>query len=501
MLPVERILGFKPEYKGSFVSNRWVVRDRPSGQWESTSPANIEWHLPHVQFSFDDVLESVSAGRRAFKAWSRLSLADRASTLMRFHDALLKRQELIARFLSLETGKPLSEALAETDLLLSKIKFTLDHGPALTQEKRFDLGIQGKAEVLYRPKGLFAVLGPFNLALSLPHGHLIPALLYGNTCIFKPSERAPYSAQIYMEAALEAEFPEGVFQMIQGNAEMGMRLVRDTDVDAVFANCTFDTGSKISRECAERPQKLLSLHLGAKNGALVWDPADLEATSEMIVRSAFMTSGQRCTALSRVYVKADLLGGLLTRVHEIAKSLVVSHPFEEEPRPFMGPLISAAAKERFFRYSAIAESEGSEIVMRAKALEGKSRLLRQPLPIGHYVTPSIHLVPKWDPKSAYQTHEIFGPDVFFAPVDSIEEGVEALNATPYGLAASFFGSKESDFDEVASKLDFGLVYFNRGTVGSLSRLPFGGWKKSGNARPSGIFSAWAATQVQTRVKT
>ena len=500
MISIESILKLKPEFRGSFINGRWTKSQRPSGTWEAISPANIDWVLPPVSFSFDHVAEAVDAGRKAFKVWARMGLHTRVEKVTRFGAELKKRSEVLARVLAMETGKPLAECLAETDLLQTKINATIEHGLALIKSQVIELGVQGVGEIHFRPKGLIAVLGPFNLALSLPHGQIIPALLSGNTCVFKPSDKTPHSAQLYIEAAEAAEFPPGVIQMVQGRAETGIRLVRDMDVDGIFATCSFDVGTQIQKELAENPQRIVALEMGAKNSALVLNGFELESCADAVVKSAFMTTGQRCTALSRVFVERPHLEALVKRVHELTKELVISQPFDENPTPFMGPLISATAKERFFRYVAIAEGENAEAIMRPKSLDGSTRLSRRPLPVGHYTSPSINLVQRWDPKSAYQTHEIFGPDVFFCPVDSIEEGIAAVNSTGYGLAFSMFGGSEDAFRNVADHVEAGLVYWNRGTVGSSSRLPFGGWKKSGNHRPSGIFGIYSATQVQSRIR-
>jgi len=499
MITAEGILGAKPKFKGSYVNGVWKTHLRPSGSWESVSPANIDWALPPVSFCFDDVNECVEAGKKAFKTWSKLPLDTRIKFIKSFGQELRKRSEMLAKILSFETGKPLSESLSETDLLQTKINGTLDYALKLISNQDLDLGSQGRAQISYRAKGLFVVMGPFNLALSLPHGHIIPALVTGNVCIFKPSEKTPYSAHLYMEAAEAAGLPAGVLQLIQGQAETGIRLVRDTEIDGVFATCTFDVGARIQKECSEKPQRTTVLQMGAKNAAIVWKGADIEATAEALIKSAFMTTGQRCTALPRVYVEKKLMPEIVNRVHEMAKELVVSHPFDTDPAPFMGPLISSVAKERFFRYIGIAESENAESIMRSKSLEGMTRLSRKPIPVGHYVTPSIHLVDKWNAKSPYQTHEIFGPDICFCPIESLEEGIACVNGTGYGLAFSLFGADEKTFHHTADQIETGLVYWNRGTVGSLSRLPFGGWKKSGNNRPGALFSVYATTQVQTRV--
>ncbi len=500
MYSVESLLKEKPKYRGSFIGGQWKTALRPSGSWECISPANIDWALPPVSYSGDLATEAVGFGTRAFRIWSKVGMHQRLETLQRFSTEIKKRSEKMAQFLSLETGKPFAESLAETDLLITKIETHIQEAVKIISSSVVDLGNQGRGEIHYRPKGLLVTLGPCNLSLSLPHGFHVAGLLTGNSVIFKPSEKAPYSAQVYMEAAEAAGFPDGVFQMVQGGPDIGTKLVRDTDVTGIMATCSFDVGTQIQKELAETPQRIVALQMGAKNSGLVWTGADLDACADALVKSAFMTTGQRCTALPRVYVQRQLLSELVTKVHTLTKELVISHPFDEDPRPFMGPLMSSASKEKFFRYMSIAEGDDCENVMRSKALEGTTtRFNRKPLPLGHYVTPSIHVVPKFNAKSAYQNHEIFGPDLFFCPVDDLEEGVAASNSSGYGLAFSFFGGTEDTFKKVADSIESGVVYWNRGTVGSSSRLPFGGWKKSGNHRTGGLFSVLTTTQIQTRL--
>ncbi len=267
----------------------------------------------------------------------------------------------------------------------------------------------------------------------------------------------------------------------------------------ILATCSYDVGVRIRRETVDKPDKILALEMGGKNGALVWHAPDLDRVAEALIRSSFLTTGQRCTALSRVYVKRALLDPLIQAVHVRAKELVISHPFDDSPKPFMGPIISSASRDNFLRYSTIAEGEGADAIMRPKELEGVPRMNRKPLPKGYYVTPSMHRVAGWNPKSNYQNHEIFGPDVFFCPVDSEEEGVAAINSSAYGLVASLFVESATRFSELADSVDCGLVYFNRATTGASARLPFGGWKRSGNHRPAGIFAIYATAHVQSRI--
>ena len=500
MIPLERVLKNRPESKGSFIDGRWRVERRASGSFEVNSPANVEWSLPSVPFYFDHIDEAMRSAHAAFRSWRQHGPGARAEYIEEFGRELEKRADDLARTMAVESGKTLDECVAEVGALRNKIRISIDEGLALVAPRETDLGNGSRGQVHHLPKGVFVVLGPFNFPVHLSHGHIIPALLSGNVCILKPSEKVPYSAQLYIEAAAAADFPAGVLQLLQGPGEVGMRLAKHASTNGVLATCSFEVGSKISRELADTPEKVLALEMGGKNAALVWDGADLDKVAGDLIRSSFLTTGQRCSALSRVYVKPDLLDALTGKVHALAKELVISHPFDDEPKPFMGPLISAAAKEKFLRYASIAEAEdGATTIMRSKPLEGTSRLSRKPLPAGHYVTPSLVRLEKWNPKSAYQSHELFGPDLFFCPVGSVEEGVTAINSSHYGLVASVFGGNEDFFNRVAKDIECGLIYWNRPTVGASSRLPFGGWKHSGNGHPAGLFAIYCSTQVQTRI--
>jgi len=497
MIPLKSVLQSDVLFRGSFIDGRW--RPSTGTSWKVVSPANFEWVLPDVFSSSADADEAVESARRAFKEWKDLGIPGRVAVLKKFADELMARKDRIARVMAVEVGKPFEECLAEAQVLKTKIDITIEHGLKLVETETLDLGPQGRGEVRYLPKGVLVVVGPFNFPTHLSNGHIVPALLMGNVCILKPSEKAPYSAQVYMEAAEAAGFPRGVLQLVQGQGDAAVRLIRNPNIDGVLATTSYEIGAKIQKELGEKTEKIVALEMGGKNAAIVWNGSDLDKVADDLIKSSYLTTGQRCTALSRVYVQEKLLPGLVERVHARAKDLVISHPFDEDPKPFMGPIVSAAAKEKFLRYSDIAESEGAEVVMRPKALQGIPRKNRKPLPEGYYVSPSLNVVPKWNAKSPYQTHEIFGPDLFLCPVTELDEAIEAVNASAYGLAFSFFGGDEALFSKVANDAQVGLAYWNRPTTGASSRLPFGGWKRSGNHWPAGLFAIYASTQVQARI--
>jgi succinylglutamic semialdehyde dehydrogenase len=499
MISLQSVLKTELRYKGSFVDGSWSLPKNATTSWKIVSPANSDWVLPELGVSSADADAAVASAARAYREWKGLGFEKRMNFLKKFGDELLARKDYLARVMAVEVGKPFEECLAEAQLLKTKIDITLEHGLKLVEKQVLDLGPQGRGEIHYLPKGVLVVIGPFNFPTHLSNGHIIPALLMGNVCILKPTEKAPYSAQVYMEAAEAAGFPRGVLQLVQGTGDAAVRLIRNTDIDGVLATTSYEIGAKIQRELAEKTEKIVALEMGGKNAAIVWSGCDLDKVADDLIKSSFLTTGQRCTALSRVYVQESMMRPLAQKVHALAKELVISHPFDEDPKPFMGPLVSAASMEKFFRYSDIAASEGAEVLMRPKALKGIPRQNRKPLPEGHYVSPSLHIVEKWNAKSPYQNHEIFGPDMFFCPVNDLDDAIAAVNSSHYGLAFSLFGGDQALFERVANEVEVGLAYWNRPTTGASSRLPFGGWKRSGNHWPAGLFAIYASSQVQARI--
>jgi succinylglutamic semialdehyde dehydrogenase len=497
---IHEVLKQAVDFKGSFINGKWQKHPEPIGKTAVKSPANVAQKLPDISFHYDHVELSAEAGKKAFQEWKFVSLENRIKALHRFADEINKRSDLMARLISFEIGKPLKEAKGEVAALINKIKVTCEAGLEYVKTQTIPMP-GGRGEIHFRPKGTLLVIGPFNFPVHLSHGHIVPALLTGNTCILKPSEKAPYCAQVYMEAFEAAGFPPGVLQLVHGNPELSTRLLRHPLIDGVIATCSYEVGVKIQSTLAHNTEKIVVLEMGGKNSAIIWEPGQggLDKIADDLITSCFLTTGQRCTALSRTYVKRAHLNELLSKFHEKTKKLIIGNPFDENPEPFMGPLVSQHSMDNFLRFNTLAVNEGAEEIMRPKALEKMARASEKALPEGYYVTPSIHLVQKWNAESHYQNQEIFGPDMFFCPIDSLEEGIAATNTNPYGLSFSFFSPKEEEFNYVADRVDVGLAYWNKPTVGASALLPFGGWKRSGNHRPAGIFAIYQCTQAQARI--
>jgi succinylglutamic semialdehyde dehydrogenase len=458
------------------------IPEQSEGVLEPRSPSDLADRLGTFPFAISAARSAVAAAREAQPRWAALPMPDRLEALQRLKQRFLVRAPEIARAISRAVGKPTWEAAQEAAALPAKIDLTLSEGLARVAPHRL-AGID--AEWRYRPHGVLVVLGPFNFPAHLPNGHLIPALALGNTVVFKPSELTPSVGAVYASCVDEAGFPPGVFNLVHGGRSVGEYLSGEAPVDGVLFTGSYAVGTAIARANADRPGKLLALELGGKNPALVLDDADLDLAVRQVAFGAYATAGQRCSATSRCLVHRSRLDHFADRLVRLARRLRVGH-FDDPV--FMGPLISAGARERFLAGCATGRAEGAEPLLLPEATEASRE--------GHYVRPGVHLVRGRDPASAYQREELFGPDLALTAFDSDEEAVAIANDSRYGLCASVFCAERDRFERVAAGLRAGVLHWNGATVGASGRLPFGGVGDSGNLHPAGIFSslycAWPA---------
>jgi len=468
--------------KRNYIDGRWV--DTDGATWISRSPADAEDVLGEFAEDVSAAEEAIGAARRAQPAWEALGLEGRRVHLMRFAEELGKRVEVITDRIAREVGKPSWEAIGEARALGSKIGQTLDHGLKVVQGEL----LAGSTRWVdggyrFRALGVCAVLGPFNFPLHLANGHIIAALATGNTCVFKPSELAPSCAELFMEAVDAAELPRGVLNMVQGQRATGEALVASLGVDAVLFTGSVPTGLAIRRATVDQPWKLLALEMGGKNTSIVLSDADLDRAAYEIGTAALLTSGQRCTATSRVVVARSLYEGLEARLSKIFRDVQVGHPLDDAT--FMGPLINAAAVERFLQGAETAAAEGMEAVVAGAVAEvhREGRRLH-----GHYIRPALWRATRPpDGTGRHDAHELFASDVVLHLLDdgaSDEEVGSLANATPFGLAMSVFTTSVERFERLEPHLRCGVLNFNRSTVGASGMLPFGGVKNSGNHRPA-----------------
>jgi len=466
-------------YKGDFIAGRFQPVTQADGEFRDLSPADLKDEVGVFPFQRSRMLMAVEAAKQAFLPWARLSLDERKAYLWRLQEAFLTKKEDMALAIARDTGKPLWEALTEATALANKVDITLNESlklVATTEVPEALPGVVGK--IAFKPRGVMAVIGPFNFPAHLPNGHIIPALIMGNTVVFKPSEQTPLVGQLYAECVEMAGLPSGVVNIVQGDGESGRNLVLAEDVDGVLFTGSYEVGLKIKQETMTHYWKILALEMGGKNATVIWEDAALDKAIYETLIGAYLTSGQRCSGTSRVLVHAKVYDQFVEGFYQRAKRLKIGH---YKDNPFMGPLINEGAIEKYLRFQEIAKREGAESLMRGKVLENTSHP-------GHYVTPSINLVKKWDPASVYQKTEIFGPNVAIYKVTDYEETVRIVNSTGYGLVAALFTEQKSLYEKAFLDYKVGLLNWNRTTNGASSRLPFGGMLKSGNDRPSAHFA-------------
>lgn len=462
-------------YLGDFIDGRFVKVTRAEGQFKDLSPADHKDILMEIFFANEHVEAACHAARKAYLPWARLALSERKNHLMRLSEVFESHLEEMTRAIARDTGKPLWEAKTEAAALAQKINITLQHSLPLISDVHVPNALPGVEGVTrYKPRGVMAVIGPFNFPAHLPNGHIIPALLVGNTIVFKPSEQTPAVGQLYSQIFEKAEFPPGVFNMVQGTGEIGRKLIQHEEVDGILFTGSYEVGLKIKQETLSHYWKILALEMGGKNSTVVWHDADLDKAIYETIIGAFMTSGQRCACTSRVILHEKIADEFTERFYQAAKKLSIGHWSEN---PFMGPLINETAVEKYLRFQEIAKREECESLMRGKSLDTKWK--------GHFVTPSINLVKRFDPNSVYQKSEIFGPNVAVYRTQDFTEALRIVNSSGYGLVAALFTKDRSLYDQALLEARVGLLNWNRTTNGASSRLPFGGMGKSGNDRPSG----------------
>lgn len=470
---------------GDYVDGRFASAARPDGELVIQSPADVAQHVSTHAHALVHVDAAVEAARRAQPAWDALGEPGRHAVLQRYQASLRAHQEELALCIALEVGKPLWEARSEVDAMIAKIDLALGEGARFTRDVRIE-GVPG--EIRHRPLGVLAVIGPFNFPGHLPNGQLVPGLLLGNTIVHKPSEQTPSAATWMARCFDEAGAPPGVFNVVQGGAEAGQRLTQHTDVDGILFTGSARVGQAIVRDNAHRPHCLIALELGGKNATLALDDCDLELTARAVVFSAFATAGQRCSCSSRLVVTRGVADVLVARIAQIARGLRVGHPLHDDV--FMGPVISAAARERVLAATADARAGGYEAVLAPGPAE-------VPGHHGHYLVPSLHRArAPLHPVASYSDEELFGPDLAVYEVDDLEAGVAAVNASRFGLVAAVFTASAAAFEQAARGLRVGVLAWNRPTAGASSRLPFGGIKHSGNHRPAGILAGTSCSYPQ-----
>ncbi len=454
-------------------------------------PGETIWRGSPVVGHADD---AVSAARRALPAWASLPIARRAEALRAFQSLAKARCDQLAALIQRETGKAAWDSLGEAKLLSDKVDITLETGVNTGRQRVTDFELSLSAtrtgRTIFRPHGVMAVIGPFNFPAHLPNGHIVPALLMGNTVVFKPSDKAPavgaFLASLFHDALESVDAPKGVFNMVQGGAETASRLVTHEGIDGILFTGSWPVGRRIMEANLDRPGRLLALEMGGNNAAVVMPDAHLKQAAVECVRSAFVTTGQRCTCTRRLIVHRAVADRFIGLVLNVSRGLRVGDPGGVGGQPvFTGPLIRAEAAE------AVLGFQGSLVRAGATALLESGRLTSDTG--GHFISPAVLRVDRFSlaadaSRDAGCDVEVFGPLLRISIVDSLDAAIEQANASRYGLAASIFTTDAHAAARFIAEAKAGCVNVNTGTAGASSRLPFGGLDRSGNHRPAGALS-------------
>ena len=438
----------------------------------SFDPARPSVEVARVRVDAGAVDAAVRAARAAFPAWSARSMDERAALLQAWSATCARHAERIAVAIMRETGKVLAEARQEAALLSDKVAVTLEERVrARVTGYEFPANATRVNRCSYRPFGVMAVIGPFNFPAHLPNGHWVPALLAGNTVVFKPSEKAPGVGALMAELMAEAGMPAGVFNLVQGRGDAAAALVEHADVDGVLFTGSWPVGRRIMERNLDRPGRMVALEMGGSNPAIVMDDADLKQAVIECVRCAFITTGQRCTCTRRVVVHRAVAERFIAAFVECARTLTVGAG-DAEPVPFMGPLVSREAREAALAFQAECAARGERVLLESRAPAGD----------GWFVTPGVVQAKRFERAT---DREVFGPVVRIAVAEDLQDAIVQANATDFGLAASIFTQREANVAAAMAGLRAGCINVNCGTAGASGKLPFGGLGRSGNLRPAG----------------
>lgn len=457
--------------KGSFIDGQFMQPSSTkasSSRFSSADPANDFAKVWEGESGLPFVDDAVAAAQRAQPLWAELSHERRAQHLLKLRNAFRRRAGDIAEALISETGKPEREAKGEAAALGARVDLTL--GAGMERIATLDpKGVAGHARA--HAQGVLVVLGPYNYPVHLLNAHVIPALATGNAVIVKPSEHCPWAGELYAECVQEAGLPAGVFQLVQGAADVGKALVEHDDIQGVLFTGSYNTGRAIQAACLDAPHKIVALEMGGKNAAVVLDDANLESALSHIVQGAFLSAGQRCTATSRVLLHKDIADVMRDQLVHVTSRLKPKDP--RDPTAPFGPLANRPAYDRFRQLRTHA-NDTADILVAGEDLGG-----------GAFVTPSLHELNGSD-GAGYLDEELFGPDICVEVIDNLDHAIERVNALPYGLSNALFTSSQASFEHFFHRTRSGLCNLNRSTNGASGLLPFGGVGKSGNQRPAGI---------------
>ncbi len=470
----------------NYIDGTW--RDAASGQtFEVSNPAAPSETIGHFPDSGPtDVDETVEAAAQAQSDWARRPAPQRGKMLREAGDLLSDRKSEIAEAMTREMGKPVFETKGDVQEAIDTAYYTASEtrrlfGHTVPSELPDKMNMS-----IRRPVGVCAIITAWNFPVAVPSWKILPALAAGNTVVFKPSEEAPRSGLLFIQTLLDAGIPDGVINVVHGAGETGSTLVEHPQVDAVGFTGSYDVGTSIAETCG-RLNKRVSLEMGGKNPMIVMEDADLDLALDGAIWGAYGTTGQRCTATSRLICHESVHDRFVEMIEAEAETLVLGDGTNDNTD--VGPLINEDAREKVRRYVKIGQKEGANLAMGGSpvSIEGND---------GYFFEPTLFTDVTPDMRIAQE--EIFGPVLSVFSVNSYEEAVDVANDTRFGLSSAIYTDTVQLGFRAMRDLDAGITYVNGPTIGAEAHMPFGGVKDTGNGHRDG---GWAAFEFFTEHKT
>ncbi len=472
----------------NFIAGQWV--DAIDGQtFDNVNPADTTDIIGRFPLSgAQDVDRAVQSAQRGFDVWRATPAPLRGDVMRRAGDLLAARKEEIANLMTREMGKPLAETRGDVQEGIDTAYYAATEGRRLFGHT-VPSELRSKWAMSFRrPIGVAGIITPFNFPLAIPTWKMFPALVCGNACVFKPAEDVPHTGTVFVEILLEAGLPPEVIQLVHGRGEMaGAAIVSHPGIPIVSFTGSTETGSFVGETCG-RMHKRLSLEMGGKNAQVVLDDADLELALDGVLWGAFGTTGQRCTATSRLILQDGIHDEFVARLSDRARALRLGDGRREGTD--VGPLVHESALKKVEAYVEIGRSEGATLAL------GGTRATGAGLERGHFFQPTIFTGVR--PGSRLEQEEIFGPVLSVIRVGSADEAFRVNNDVRYGLSSSVYTRSVQVAFRALQDLDNGITYINAPTIGAEAHLPFGGVKQTGNGHREGgweVYEFYSETKV------
>jgi succinylglutamic semialdehyde dehydrogenase len=457
-----------------FINGQWLAGS--GHDISSSNPAKNDVIWRGKTASEDQVSDAVISARQAFTSWANTSMDGRVVIIEKFAELLSQNKQSLAETIALETGKPLWETTGEVGAMIAKVGISLKAYEERTGTVENPMP-GAKAFIRHKPHGVVAIFGPYNFPGHLPNGHIVPALIAGNTIVFKPSELTPMVAEQVVKLWQFAGLPNGVINLVQGEVETGKALASHKQIDGLFFTGSSSTGHLLHEQFAGQPGKILALEMGGNNPLVVRNISDIDATVHDIVQSAFVTTGQRCTCARRLFIEANEQGdAILARLIDVTKQLTIGY-YNDSAQPFLGSMISEKAALSLVNAQVTLQKLGAQSLLALQHLEKGTG----------FVSPGI--IDVTDIAAVVPDEEYFGPLVKVYRYDNFDKAINEANNTGFGLSAGLLSDSEDDYNHFFTHIRAGIVNWNKPITGASSAAPFGGIGASGNHRASAFYAA------------